>query len=430
MSIRIEGRHLRNYYHVLRHGESVANQQGTIVSGIRRGGYNFGLTQEGYEQVDRTSRKNTFDSSNTVIYSSPFLRCRQTAEKFAQQQGISEVKVVEALGERGFGDFEGTDKDNYVSVYARDADDPENVEHGVESTRGVATRVNDLISNHIEPNHDGQQIVLVTHADPAEILECTLVGLPPHTHRLTVDKLRNAELRRLPQEGRTQKGIGEKLLRSIREEGLASLRAREGLLGLQAIDRVIFFGSSATGKTTLERALRRAAKEDPSLKGKISIPLRVVTRDPRTGDGDDIIYCSNSKFEEMATREEFGLHGIKMMEGGRPERYGLLRPADGTFPVYFGNNGVIKNPGNVCPSGIFKNSLLVALYTPEVERARRLQERSQDLMEEKPEEVAFRLSPEERSIRLAAMANIVVKNFGSYESRVISDTITLIKFLV
>lgn len=220
---------------------------------------------------------------------------------------------------------------------------------------------------------------------------------------------------------------GRELLQSLTFADLRSLRTRStNLQQLERIDAAIVIGSSGTGKTTLEHLVREASVKDPLLQGRISVPKKVITRELRPGE-TDVVYTVPEAFPDLITSKSLGLYGTKLMEGGREERYGFLSADPATLPVFFANNGIVKNPELVQPEGLLQHALLIAIYAPEEIREARLRHRSPEYFTTKAHEGAFRLSEEERAANFIRQAHIVVKNFGRYEPRVGADLVTLLR---
>lgn len=213
----------------------------------------------------------------------------------------------------------------------------------------------------------------------------------------------------------------------IANQNLYSIRPRDrNLANLERIDRIIFVGSTCVGKSTLETAMRNVYHTDQLLSERVSVPQRVATRQPRKDDGDDIYFCSVEDFWRMVTANALGLYGIKRMENGREEPYGFLKPAEGTLPVFFANNQTLKNKTSVQPDSILENALIVLIYAPDSVREERLRQRSPQLFVEYLDEVAFRLSAEERAIKLVSETHLIVKNYGRYADRAAQDIVTLL----
>ncbi len=192
---------LRNTYYLLRHGRSVANAQGLIVSDVSVGRTAFGLTDEGASEV----RSNLMAIRNELpelsrIYSSDFLRTEQTAAIASEILGAA-VELSPRLRERGFGDFEGQSNDNYDRVWQRDAADASHREWNVESVRSVAARMSDLV-HEIDQSGSGNTYLLVSHGDPLQILITAARGIDLRFHR-QLAPLGTGEVRRLAGDSRS-----------------------------------------------------------------------------------------------------------------------------------------------------------------------------------------------------------------------------------
>lgn len=186
---------LPNIYHVMRHGQSKANEQGVIVSHVAtdRGG-DYGLTERGRQQArDAASRCGL--GSRTLIYTSDFTRARQTAQIVRAHLAAPPVTLAPALRERCFGDWEGTTIANYATVWAADSLDPGHCDHGVEPVTAVLARAVALVAR-LDSEHAGRDILLVSHGDTLQILQAGLAGVDPARHR-GLPHLSTAEIRRL-----------------------------------------------------------------------------------------------------------------------------------------------------------------------------------------------------------------------------------------
>ncbi len=161
---------LNNRYFTLRHGESVANLQGIIVSSLARGQHNFGLTEKGRRQVDESVRR-YIDTINgeSRIYSSPFLRAQETAAIAQQILGLDQVTIDERLRERYFGEWDGTSSQNYQRVWEEDQRDSSHNTWGVESFNQVLERMTSFISDR-EEQFKNNIILIVSHGDPLQML--------------------------------------------------------------------------------------------------------------------------------------------------------------------------------------------------------------------------------------------------------------------
>lgn len=222
---------------------------------------------------------------------------------------------------------------------------------------------------------------------------------------------------------------GARLRDLLESSDLTSIRLRsKNLEKLGKISNIIFVGSSLSGKTTLVDALRTAMKTDDALDTAFQVPKRVITRPQRANDNlVENQFVTADEFEALVQSGEIGMHWIRKMEEGREERYGFLGIDKHRVPVFSGNNAIVDNKESVVPSDLLEKSLIVAIYCPDDVRDERMQQRSPDLVREKPQEVSYRLS--DRSINMYPEAHVVVKNFGRYQERTREDIVSLFSLI-
>ena len=187
---------LRNRYFAMRHGHSLANQQGLIVSDPRNGVDGYGLSPRGREQVENSISNAGLDGQPMRIVSSDFRRALESA-RIAHRLLDTPTELVTdpRLRERFFGELElGTDT-AYETVWQRDAVDADHRELGVESASSVMARVTGLVAD-LEADHADETFLLVSHGDALQILLTAFAGLDASTHR-DIAHLQTAEIRAL-----------------------------------------------------------------------------------------------------------------------------------------------------------------------------------------------------------------------------------------
>jgi probable phosphoglycerate mutase len=184
----------KNTYYIMRHGESDANVTRLIVSDPLAGVQSYGLTDKGKTDVGKAIEESGLTSAVDIVYTSEFMRARQTAEIVAKLCG-AELKTTPHLRERFFGEYDRLGDEHYRAVWEKDAGNSHNNTRGVESTFEVARRLKRLIIN-CEKSYSGKTILLVSHGDPLQILMAIAGGSPPHSHR-EVGHLDKAEIREL-----------------------------------------------------------------------------------------------------------------------------------------------------------------------------------------------------------------------------------------
>ncbi|XP_027185395.1 uncharacterized protein LOC113783455 [Coffea eugenioides] len=177
---------LRNRYWVLRHGKSIPNAKGLIVSSPENGILEeYRLAPEGVDQARLAGQsfqkmllENNIPLENVRICYSPFSRTSHTAEVVASVMNLPFVgpqcKVIGDLRERYFGPFnELASHDKYPEIWALDEKDPFLPPEGGESVADVVTRLTEALVS-MESDFEGCVVLIVSHGDPLQILQTIL----------------------------------------------------------------------------------------------------------------------------------------------------------------------------------------------------------------------------------------------------------------
>ncbi|VGO17250.1 Glucosyl-3-phosphoglycerate phosphatase [Pontiella desulfatans] len=173
---------LKNRYYAFRHGESLANVEGIIVSDPAVGTLKYGLSETGRRQVRESIGKADEFDDQTLVVSSDFKRTAETAEIVREVLGAAPVVFDTRLRERFFGGWEGASHENYSQAWKKDAYDPDQVFNGAESTRSVRERMWAVVEA-LEKAHSNRKIILVSHGDPLMLLNTAFEGMDARRHR-------------------------------------------------------------------------------------------------------------------------------------------------------------------------------------------------------------------------------------------------------
>ncbi len=185
----------RNRYFALRHGHSLANEQGIIVSHPENGCEQFGLSELGRLQVRDCLQVCRFDA-NTIIVSSDFRRARETAEIVHELLSCNvPLQLEQRMRERNFGDLELTSDCGYSEIWREDAIDANRQPRAVESVNQVMARVTSVV-RECEDRYTDTILLLVSHGDALQILQAAFAGLDGSLHR-QLEHLNTAEVREL-----------------------------------------------------------------------------------------------------------------------------------------------------------------------------------------------------------------------------------------
>ena len=189
---------MNNTYYILRHGNSLANKEGIILSNLELGVKEYGLTEKGRDDIYK-SVQNLINSGSitkeVVIISSPFKRTKESALIASELFNVRDITYTEDLKERFFGEFDLKSKSNYKLIWDLDSHNPEHQEFGVESVNHVLSRAMAVV-NRCEKMYMDKIVILVTHGDTAQILECGFKNMNPRFHR-SLKTVEQAEYRLL-----------------------------------------------------------------------------------------------------------------------------------------------------------------------------------------------------------------------------------------
>ncbi|VGO22804.1 histidine phosphatase family protein [Pontiella sulfatireligans] len=188
-----------NEYYACRHGESMANVKGIVISDPAVGTKQYGLTEKGRRQAAATAGKAEGFGADTLIFSSDFKRAAETAEILRAALGVAEVQFDIRLRERFFGEYEGATHSSYSKAWMNDALNAEHTTGGVESAGAVRKRMFSVVQS-LETEHAGRKIILVSHGDPLLLLQCEFDGIETAQHRM-LKYFDTAELRALIPKG-------------------------------------------------------------------------------------------------------------------------------------------------------------------------------------------------------------------------------------
>lgn len=186
-----------NTYHVIRHGQCEANVSKTCSYGS---GSTNALTDLGREQIQKSAEE-LKDKKIDLIYASPFLRTRQSAELLADSLGLPHANIVydERLVDINAGIFDGRTWPEYFH-YFENKDRFTDRTHGGETVLDVKRRVGEFLYE-IDANIQNKNILIVAHGITLWTLESVSKGATVEemkvirakiTHDEHSDSLRNA----------------------------------------------------------------------------------------------------------------------------------------------------------------------------------------------------------------------------------------------
>ncbi|MFA5857267.1 MAG: histidine phosphatase family protein [Candidatus Pacearchaeota archaeon] len=169
---------LKNRYIGIRHGESLCN-----VYGILNGDLNFSneypLSEDGRNRVIRninSAFEIGFLKSPLIIFSSPFLRAKETAEILSKKSKKSPVHLAYDLRERDFLSLERQSNNWGRLLWDFDKKDPNHHYKNSENPLEMQERTT-IFVKELEKMYNEETIVFVSHGDTLRNLEASFYNL-------------------------------------------------------------------------------------------------------------------------------------------------------------------------------------------------------------------------------------------------------------
>ncbi|KAI3446340.1 hypothetical protein Pfo_003005 [Paulownia fortunei] len=183
---------LKNRYWILRHGKSIPNERGLIVSSLENGILEeYQLASDGVHQASlagesflKELKEKEIGLENVRICYSPFSRTSHTAKVVASVLNISfegpQCKAIQDIRERFFGSsYELKSHDKYPEIWVMDEKDPFMQPEGGESVADVVTRLTRALAL-MESEFEECTVLVVGHGDPLQILQTILNAAKEH----------------------------------------------------------------------------------------------------------------------------------------------------------------------------------------------------------------------------------------------------------
>ena len=153
-----------NKYFIIRHGEAVNNPSDIISISFNN---EDGLTEKGKDQA-KISAENIKDKKIDYIFTSPFVRTRETSSIVADTIGFESKSIIvdDRLHEMSLPMYEGKTWAEYHKDYPNTIESFYHTEDGNESYNDIKKRVMSFIYD-LENKYKDKNILIVTHGGPA-----------------------------------------------------------------------------------------------------------------------------------------------------------------------------------------------------------------------------------------------------------------------
>lgn len=164
-----------NRYIVMRHGEARSNVESIVDSGTLT---KNGLTETGKAQVKKTAQELRAQKIDLII-TSPLLRTQETAQILLQEYGLPDAALMtdERLREVNFGSFSGKPRAQWIAHFASYFERFGEKTDNAETLQDVRRRVGEFLFE-VERRYSGKTILIVTHAEPAWLMEQVAAHIP------------------------------------------------------------------------------------------------------------------------------------------------------------------------------------------------------------------------------------------------------------
>lgn len=159
---------MRNKYILLRHGETKYQAEGkNYYLYSREEQENLPITKEAEKKIAEIA-KELKTRRIDLIYSSDYLRTKQTAEIVSKEIGVP-VFFDKRLRDINFGVFSGGDSRNFYGYFSSKAERFSQRPLEGESWGDVKEKLIEIIKD-LEKKYTGKTILIVTHGDPFWLL--------------------------------------------------------------------------------------------------------------------------------------------------------------------------------------------------------------------------------------------------------------------
>jgi broad specificity phosphatase PhoE len=162
---------------LLRHGQIHANRKG-----LWHGSTDAPLTRRGRRQVKATAR--VVQASHhplAAIYTSPLIRCLDTAERIAERLGMETIPIDE-LKEYAIGEWEGLPFSELAETHDfvdRAIEDPDFAPPGGESLNDVANRIVPALERIHDAHADHERVLIVGHGASLAVAVSAILDKDP-----------------------------------------------------------------------------------------------------------------------------------------------------------------------------------------------------------------------------------------------------------
>ena len=176
----------KNKYFLLRHGQTIYQKNGTRINYSADADIALSITEEGEEMIKIAADSLKKEKIN-IIFASPALRTKQSAEIAAKILGIKKINYDERLLDIKMGEFCGKTYEEYEKFFFEKNERFTKRPKGGENWNDILARLKPFL-NEVEKKYKGEIILIVSHADPLWLLAGLLKGFDKNEQFLATRK--------------------------------------------------------------------------------------------------------------------------------------------------------------------------------------------------------------------------------------------------
>lgn len=190
---------LNNKYFLIRHGQTIYQKEDRKMNYDPDSPYKLELTDEGKKMVSDSAEKLKAENIG-IIFASPYLRTKQSAEIASEVIGFdaSKINYDERIVDINLGIFMGRPMDESREFYFSGNEKFKNKPEGGESWNDILGRVKNFLEE-VEKNYKNEIILVVSHADPIWLMAGYLRGFEKQEQFLEARKDRENSYPKLAQ---------------------------------------------------------------------------------------------------------------------------------------------------------------------------------------------------------------------------------------
>ncbi len=183
---------LNNKYFLLRHGQTIYQKQNIETNYPEDASHTLSITDEGKDMI-KMAAESLREKNIDLIFASPFLRTKQSAEITSEILKIENINYDDRLIDIKMGEFAGRPFEDYKNFFGDISERFEKRPAGGESWNNVIKRLRSFLDD-VEKNYKGKNILVVSHGDPVWLMAGIIRGFEKDGEFLNVRKTKENNL--------------------------------------------------------------------------------------------------------------------------------------------------------------------------------------------------------------------------------------------